>query len=212
MQVTFGRIIPVKAYIDKAKADKQQTADISNILCGYLEKRDYYPNHTLAEQQRRFFASQVADYQLPKGAYCPHDNAKSAVLPFSVEDERYLATGEDITWVKTYGYEYGSDRKKANTLIDKNLKLAIRGLYEQCEMWGACPDIEEKTAQLERDAQLQKEATTYQLNQKRIAKLRALVNNPDRKIDKTLNIMASFNPKAEKDKEAYTISLIDFKA
>ncbi len=212
MRLSFGRIIPVKAYIDKVPADKPQTIAVSDIMCAYLEKRDYYPNDILIEQQRRFFASQVPDYQLPKGPYQPNDNSKSAVYPFSVEDKRYLATGEDINWVKTYGHDYGRAVKDSNAKIDKKLAFDIRKLQEGCKTPDDYESAKEAAPELEHQAELEKKAEAYRLNQNRINQLKAMVNIPGKRIAKTLNIMASPNPKAKKDKEAYTITLIDFKA
>ncbi|MBO5948619.1 hypothetical protein J6Q66_07275, partial [bacterium] len=88
MQVSFGKFIPVRVFLDgkevvnhNQKGMNQDIKQITLAMTDCLGKADNYPNSYLAEQQRRFFASQVDDYKLPKKTA---DN-KSDILPSTVK-------------------------------------------------------------------------------------------------------------------------------
>ena len=55
MKVSFGKIIPVKVFVDGKETDKEkQISTVTNILCSNLRKEKHYENTWQAEQQRRY--------------------------------------------------------------------------------------------------------------------------------------------------------------
>ncbi len=116
MKVSFGKIIPVKVFVDGKETDKdKQIKTVTNILCSNLRKEKHYDNTWNAEQQRRYFAAMVKDYKLPEGAHDYKPNAKfspSNVCGMTITGangkiERYLLTGKDIERFADIGHQFG---------------------------------------------------------------------------------------------------------
>lgn len=120
MKVSFGKVIPVKVFVDGKETTKdKQIKTVTNILCSNLRKEKHYQNTWNAEQQRRFFAAMVKDYKLPQGAYSYKPNEKlspSNVCGMTVktangEQKRHLLTGTDIERYTKIGEQFGIDTR-----------------------------------------------------------------------------------------------------
>ncbi|MBR1976968.1 hypothetical protein IKA15_01670 [bacterium] len=143
MKVSFGKIIPVKVFVDGKESNKeQQIKDVTNILCSNLRKEKHYDNTWQAEQQRRFFAAMVKDYKLPEGVHEYKANDKfspSNVIGMTIKDpktgktDRYLLTGSDkerfVNAGEQYGieiYNNGTSKERAFDKYNKDLKAMLK--------------------------------------------------------------------------------------
>ena len=202
MQVSFGKFIPVRVFLDgkevvnhNQKGMNQDIKQITLAMTDCLGKADNYPNSYLAEQQRRFFASQVDDYKLPKKtADNKSDILPSTVKTVNVDGKRYLTTGLDIFLVKELGHELGVQKKKNSDETDKVLSSRAEEMsYEDYEkLHGAITGMRNMAAKGQRQEAL-----------KELAKQRS--------IPKTLYIDASSNVGAKNKRDQYKINFIDFK-
>lgn len=202
MQVSFGKFIPVRVFLDgkevvnhNQKGMNQDIKQITLAMTDCLGKADNYPNSYLAEQQRRFFASQVDDYKLPKKtADNKSDILPSTVKTVNVDGKRYLTTGLDIFLVKELGHELGVQQKKNSDETDKVLSSRAEEMsYEDYEkLHGAITGMRNMAAKGQRQEAL-----------KELAKQRS--------IPKTLYIDASSNVGAKNKRDQYKINFIDFK-
>ena len=120
MNISFGKIIPVKVYIDgKASNNQEDIGVATNILCANLRRQKHYPNTDLTEQQRRMFNALVSDYTLPRtdSDYKPNVDTPSNVIPLNIfntktgKKDRYLVTGNHIPVVREIQNEFGRDKK-----------------------------------------------------------------------------------------------------
>ncbi len=203
MQVSFGNFIPVKVFLDGKEVKNNTKSRIMNPdikqvtlnMADCLSKDKTYPNTCLAEQQRRFFKSQVSDYALPRKTA---DN-KSEILPstvktVNVDGQRYLVTGADILMVQELGHELGVQRKKNSERTDMALSSKAEDMtYQEYEkLHKTISGMYDMASKIERmDA------------------LRDLAKK--RSIPKTLYISATKNPDAKLKRDQYTIDFIDFK-
>ncbi len=143
MKVSFGKIIPVKVFVDGKETDKEkQISTVTNILCSNLRKEKHYENTWLTEQQRRFFAAMVKDYKLPEGVHEYKANDKfspSNVIGMTIKDpktgktERYLLTGADkeryVSAGEQYGieiYSNGTSKERAFEKYNRDLKAMLK--------------------------------------------------------------------------------------
>lgn len=204
MQISFGKFIPVKVFVDNKEVvpDSSQNREkinaVSGILCNCLSRHGDYPNTFLAEQQRRYFASEVSDFKLPQQtSKNKTDISDSLVKTANIRKSRYLITGsEDINSYNFFGYQLGS-KKKENRLIAEKL------LDRSCERISDDLTLNLRINQM-----------TYSDNKKaaneRIKKLIDYIK--PRTHSKTLYINAITNPNAKLKRDKYIITLIDFKA
>lgn len=203
MKVSFGKFIPVKVFLDgkevrnnpKSKIMDPDIKQVTLNMADCLSKDKTYPNNCLAEQQRRFFKSQVSDYALPRKTA---DN-KSEILPSTVktvniDGQRYLITGADILLVQELGHELGVQQKKNSERTDMTLSAKADDMtYQEYQ-------------------KLHKTITgMYNMASKaeRMNALRDLAKK--RSIPKTLYISASKNEDAKLKRDQYSIQYIDFK-
>ena len=164
MKVSFGKIIPVKVFVDGKETDKEkQISTVTNILCSNLRKEKHYENTWQAEQQRRFFAAMVKDYKLPEGAneYRANDKfSPSNVMGMTIKNpktgktDRYLLTGADkeryVNAGEQYGieiYNNGTSKERAFEKYNNELKAMLKApgaLLDKTLMVNAIQDQEAK--------------------------------------------------------------------
>lgn len=164
MKVSFGKIIPVKVFVDGKETDKEkQISTVTNILCSNLRKEKHYENTWLTEQQRRYFASTVKDYKLPEGVHEYKANDKfspSNVIGMTIKDpktgktDRYLLTGADkeryVNAGEQFGieiYSNGTSRERAFEKYNRDLKAMLKtpgALLDKTLMVNAVQDQEAK--------------------------------------------------------------------
>ena len=202
MKVSFGKLIPVKVFLDgrevvnnNSKVMNQDIKQITINMADNLSKAKHAPNTYLEEQQRRFFASQVDDYERPKKTA---DN-KSDILPSTVKTvnvggKRYLTTGLDVFLVKELGHELGKQQKKNSEETDKVLSFQAEDMdYEDYEkLHKTITGMRNMAAKGQREEAL-----------KELARQRS--------ISKTLYIDASSVPNGKLNRDKYKINYIDFK-
>ncbi|MBR2386320.1 hypothetical protein IKA92_03390 [bacterium] len=120
MNISFGKIIPVKVYIDGKVSNNQDDIGVAtNILCANLRRQKHYQNTDLTEQQRRMFNAVVSDYVLPRcdSDYKPNVDTPSNVVPLNIfnpktgKKDRYLVTGNHIPVVREIQNQFGRDKK-----------------------------------------------------------------------------------------------------
>lgn len=201
MNVSFGKFIPVRVFLDGKEVvnnnPKSMNPDIKQVtlaMTDCLGKADNYPNTYLAEQQRRFFASQVDDYSLPrKFADNKSDILPSTVKTVNVDGKRYLTTGLDIFLVKELGHELGKQQKKNSEETDRVLSSRAEDMnpddYEK--LHSTITGMRNMAAKGQRQEAL-----------KELAKQRS--------IPKTLYINASSDSSAKNKRDQYKINYIDF--
>lgn len=202
MRVSFGKFIPVRVFID-GKEVKSNKASVMNPaikqvtlnMASCLSKDKNYPNDNLAEQQRRFFASQVNDYRLPrKIAENKSDILPSTVKTVNIDGQRYFVTGEDVLLVQEIGHELGVQQKKNGELVDRALSPVAE------DMTPKEYDYQHKiiSKMYDRGSKLERTETLKDYARKR-------------SIPKTLYISATKNDDAKLMRDKYTINYIDFK-
>lgn len=201
MRVSFGKFIPVRVFLDGKEVvnntPKGMDKDIKQItinLADNLSRAKHSPNTVLEEQQRRFFASQVDDYERPRRtAENKSDILPSTVKTVNVNGKRYLTTGMDIFLVQELGHELGMQQKKNSEETDKVLSSRSEEMpYEDYEkLHSTITGMRNMAAKGQRQEAL-----------KELAK--------QRRIPKTLYINASSNPNGKLLRDKYKINYIDF--
>lgn len=190
MQVSFGKFVPVRVFVDKQEVHDKEKDKVTNVLCQLLRNDQHYkdPMPFLPEQQRRFFASIVKDYKAPTKKYDKDKTPNSNVTPVDIKGKgRFLVTGDDIDLKKQFGREYGHKRNEALDTVGTN--YAQLGIDAEFTALNAAKSraMDEMQAQL-RDA--------LRLNT----------------LDKTLYVQAKSVPNQKNIKDSYVITLLDFKA
>ena len=202
MNVSFGKFIPVRVFLDGKeivnKNPKVMDQDIKQLTLAATDcfsKANNYPNTFLAEQQRRFFASQVDDYELPKrSATNRSDILPSTVKTVNVDGKRFLTTGMDIFFVKELGHELGLQQKKNSEETDRVLSSRAEDMSPEDydKLHSTITGMRNMAAKGQRQEALKELAE-------------------QRKISKTLYINASSNPDGKLLRDKYKINYIDFK-
>ncbi|MBE7706055.1 MAG: hypothetical protein E7Z91_02265 [Cyanobacteria bacterium SIG30] len=205
MTISFGQFIPVKVFVDGKEVKSGNGNNIPKpiervtlTMCDCLIKDKNYPDTFLAEQQRRFFASQVKDYKVPVQSPKNKTNiTDSSVKTANIEGQRYLVTGNDIYTYKEYGHQFGIDRKgildKAEDKIGSEADFMSQETFERTLKGMTNQEIEIA-------------------KQDRINYIKRHMRRNERISDKTLYIHAKTNPDAKLERDKYKIALIDFKA
>lgn len=203
--ISFGKYVPVRVFVDgkevKTPPDGNVPKPVERVtltMCDCLIKDKNYPDTSLAEQQRRFFASQVPDYRVPRK--CPQN--KTQILPSSVktaniEGRRYLVTGDDIYTYKEYGHQLGSERKRILQTAEQRIGEEAVDMSRRDYNY-----LVDRMTRTENDM----------VAQDRINRIKQDMRRNNKITDKTLYINAVTNPSAKYERDKYIITLIDFKA
>lgn len=203
MNISFGKFIPVKVFVDgkevknnpKSKMMNPEIKQVTLNMADCLSKDKTYPDTFLAEQQRRFFKSQINDYALPrKVADNKSDILSSTVKTVNVDGQRYLITGADILMVQELGHELGVQQKKNSEKTDMDLSRKAEDMtyQEYKKLHDAITGMYNMASKIERMDALRKLAR-------------------DRSIQKTLYISATKNENAKLKRDQYSVDFIDFK-
>ena len=205
MNISFGKFIPVKVFIDgkeiKKTSDSSVPKEVERVtltMCDCLSKDKNYPNSYLAEQQRRFFAAFVDDYKLPKTSpQNKRDILPSSVKTANIEGQRYLVTGNDIFEYKERGHELGIKRRDIIARAEDRIDSITEGMSR---------------SEFEKTLDSRTRVEVDMAKQDRVNGIKRHMRRNERISDKTLYISAVTNPDAKLERDKYRIAYIDFKA
>ena len=124
MQVSFGKLIQAKVYLDGKPAEQDATKDITNLLCRVLRKDKSGTLKTSREEELRdLFERNVSDYKKIKEQdkfYNKSKTPKANVTSVNIADlgtGRFLVTGEDIASVARIGNDYRYNTSRGRSII-----------------------------------------------------------------------------------------------
>jgi len=113
MQISFGKLIQTKIYVNGEQVKGDEAADITNRICKVLKKKKGETEKLVwGEGARKYFEDNVPDYKRITEEDVFYDREKTpkanvtSVNIWGLGSERFLVTGEDIQKEKEIGDNY----------------------------------------------------------------------------------------------------------